>query len=161
MLILLPLVSSTADRRRPGLPDRRRQASRILSGALILVILVGLLPAGGSPSAAAVPTNDRFGFVFVNGAGYNIPDSRYRQAVDAGAGWTRWPFYWQDIERSNGVYDYSAQDAVVNRDRQFGLEINGILMGNPAWTNGALQAQAGYQPRVEGKRRPGVRSADL
>ncbi|HEX2173615.1 MAG TPA: hypothetical protein VHL09_14350, partial [Dehalococcoidia bacterium] len=126
--------------------------------ALVVLILIALLlPAGPLPdsrTAAAVPQNDRFGFVFVNGVGYNIPDARYRQAVEAGAGWTRWPFYWPDIEKSNGQFDYSAHDAVVNRDRQHGLQINGILLNNPGWTRGASAAEVGVQPRIGD--RPGV-----
>lgn len=96
----------------------------------------------------AVAQHDRFGFDFVNGAEYSVPDSRYQQAVNAGAGWTRWPLYWGDIETSPGSFNYGPQDDVVSRDRAHGLAINAILLGTPSWA-----AVTGFAevpgPRVE------------
>ena len=137
--------------------------SRRFVGTLLLIVVSlapVLTPPFLTPGAASVPANDRFGFVFVNGAGYNVPDSRYRQAVEAGAGWTRWPFYWPDIERSSGNFDYSAHDVVVDRDRQHGLEINGILLNNPGWTRNGLSVaeESAEQPRVGDRYQPGVTS---
>ncbi|HEX2173400.1 MAG TPA: hypothetical protein VHL09_13260 [Dehalococcoidia bacterium] len=93
-----------------------------------------------------MPRNDRLGIAFVNGPGYEASDARYRQAVGAGAGWTRWTFYWPDIEQEPGAFDYSDEDAVVARDREYGLQINGILYGMPHWIPGVAGLIAEHEP---------------
>ena len=93
---------------------------------------------------AAVAANDTLGFVFVNGMGYNASDSRYSQATDAGAAWTRWPMYWSQIETSPGSLGdaaYASVDTVVDRDRARGLQINAILLGTPSWSSSAGSAE--------------------
>lgn len=106
----------------------------------------GAVLAADPPFSAVNLTDDRFGMVFVNSVELEIPDSRYQQARDAGARWTRWPFYWHRIETAPGRLDNSVwakQDQVVARDRAAGLEINGVIVGTPDW------AASGGNPRVE------------
>ncbi|MDO8671513.1 MAG: carboxypeptidase regulatory-like domain-containing protein [Dehalococcoidia bacterium] len=112
--------------------------------------------AGISPQTLAEPAvvggDDRFGINFVNSVEVDtaIPSSvalRYGQASAAGATWTRWPMYWHDIERYQGVRDYSRQDAVVNLDVANGLQPQIILMFSPSWAATAGDATAPF-PRV-------------
>lgn len=84
--------------------------------------------------------NDTLGFVFVNGMGYDVSESRYSQATEAGAAWTRWPIYWNQVETSPGSLGdaaYASVDTVVDRDRAHGLQINAILLGTPSWSGTA------------------------
>ncbi|MBI4499261.1 MAG: carboxypeptidase regulatory-like domain-containing protein, partial [Chloroflexi bacterium] len=104
-----------------------------------VVSLLALRSAAAATNAAALAgsvSDERFGLTFVNGAGYQVPDARYRQAVAAGARWTRWPMYWHLIETEPGKLDdaaFAAQDAVVNRDLAHGLAVNAILLGTAKW----------------------------
>ncbi|MBI2303481.1 MAG: carboxypeptidase regulatory-like domain-containing protein [Chloroflexi bacterium] len=134
---------------------------------LVIVVTIGILLAAPSPqrwgdgaaafSLATLPPvaerNDRFGIVFVNGAGYNASEQRYQQAVASGVRWTRWPMYWHEIETSPGYLGdaaYSLQDEVVAGDVAHGLETNAILLGTPLWsaTAGSLAVPV---PRLENR----------
>ncbi len=120
---------------------------------LLSLAAVPARPSWGQPALQAVDAADRFGFAFINGITadgrpYAVSDLRYQQALDAGARWTRWPFYWYTVERQPGVFDYSAVDQVVNADLARGLKINAILMGTPTWAatstpTGAQQVPGG------------------
>src|SRR5262249_35659199 len=108
---------------------------------LLLVLPAALEPerGGAAPTAAG---HDRFGIVFVNAPGYPNPETRYARAQAAGARWTRWPFYWQDIETSNGQFNFGSQDVVVNADVAHGLQNNAILLGVPGWMSGTQRPAA-------------------
>ena len=62
-----------------------------------------------------------------------ISDQRYQQAVFLGAGWNRWPLYWDRVERSPGQYDWAAYDQLVTGDIRHGLRSNAILLGRPGF----------------------------
>ena len=54
-----------------------------------------------------------------------------------GAGWNRWPLYWDRVELQPGSYDWSAYDRLVAADIRNGLNINAILLGRPGfWQDG-------------------------
>src|SRR5512141_290744 len=80
---------------------------------------------------AAVSANPRFGLCFVSSAEDHAPDDRYDRALSTGATWNRYPFYWQNVERSAGQYDFSKQDAVVLDDVARGMRTLAILLGTP------------------------------
>lgn len=142
--------------------------------SLLLLLLVALSPVGqlmGAeppvlPLAPAKVGADRFGIDFINGAGYNIPERRYLQAMEAGAGWTRWPMYWNNIETTSGRLGddaYREQDKVVSGDLAHGLQINAILLGTPSWAATAGSAavpmprpgpEATYTQRAAAPRTP-------
>ncbi len=63
-------------------------------------------------------------------------DLRYQQALQLGAGWTRYPIYWNEVERSPGAYNWAQYDALVSADRAAGMQTNAILMGNPGFHGG-------------------------
>lgn len=71
------------------------------------------------------------GFTFINSAEAPINDLRYRNALELGAGWTRWPLYWQRVHPNESTWDWSAYDALVSADLSRGLNINAVLLGKP------------------------------
>ena len=75
----------------------------------------------------------RLGVTFVNSVEHPISEKRYQQALLLGAGWTRWPMYWERIETSPAVFNWSAYDQLVSADVQHGFLINAILMGRPSF----------------------------
>jgi hypothetical protein len=71
----------------------------------------------------------RLGITFISSADHPASEHRYQQALLLGAGWNRWPLYWNQVERNPGEYDWNAYDWVVTADLQHGLNINAILLG--------------------------------
>lgn len=58
-------------------------------------------------------------------------DDRYERALSLGAGWNRWPLYWDRVEPRRGRFDWAAYDRLVSDDLAHGLRINAILLGRP------------------------------
>lgn len=92
---------------------------------LILTLAPRLSSAQNSDGYLRMP---RLGITFISSAQHPADESRYRSALLLGAGWNRWPMYWNDIDRGGG-YDWTAYDSVVEADLQHGLRINAILLG--------------------------------
>jgi hypothetical protein len=97
---------------------------------------VGAFPPREAASDSVVeqtaPQNDRFGLCFVSAVEDPADAARYAKAVAAGAGWTRVPIYWGNVERWDGSFDWSALDRVVADDQANGLKTNAILLGTPS-----------------------------
>ena len=128
---------------------------RVLAWGACFWLLVALVLAIGpaSPSQAQVPLiattapgalvanddymrSDRLGITFISFVG-NSGAERYRNALILGAGWNRFPLYWDQVERQPGSYDWLAYDQVVAADIRQGLSINAILLGRPGfWHDG-------------------------
>lgn len=135
--------------------DYHRAVRRVLIPVIVLPLLVG----DGVSSTARVleaqesSRNDSLGIAHISYGNGTFSADRYRFAQQAGVGWNRWVFYWNEIERSPGVFDYRPQDATVAADNAQGLRILGILMGTPVWSSGdAATASAILAPQ------PGQRS---
>lgn len=62
-----------------------------------------------------------------------MSSQRYSEAVAAGAGWNRWVIYWDDVETSPGVYDWSNVDQVVAADTAQHLNVDAVLLGTPSF----------------------------
>jgi hypothetical protein len=114
----------------------------VVAPLLILLALLVFLPGAARPAKSTAESpqsgaqqigDNHIGFVWVNGPGCANASLRYQQAVSAGAHWTRWPIYWDKVEATQGTYDFSQQDSVVYGDLNAGLQINGIIVGTPAW----------------------------
>jgi len=76
---------------------------------------------------------------------------RYQKAVEAGAGWSRWPIYWDLIESATG-FDYTRADGVMIADLERGFQVDAILLRTPSqYATGGLAGVPG--PRV-GQKRP-------
>lgn len=101
--------------------------------ALLLLIQVPVLPTSPAPSGDEYLRSPRLGITFINSADHPISDQRYKQALFLGAGWTRWPLYWDRLETSPGGFNWGAYDQLVSGDVRNGLRTNAILMGRPAF----------------------------
>ena len=126
---------------------------RRATGICVAMVLLVELLAGGAAQAQVprVPTSvpgalieagdyiraDRLGITFISYVDDNRAAERYRNALLLGAGWNRWPLYWDRVELQPGSYDWSAYDRLVAADIRNGLNINAILLGRPGfWQDG-------------------------
>ena len=115
-----------------------------LTVAIIAIMLAGNLAAAQVPS---VPTSapgslidvddyilsDRLGITFIGFVDNNMGSERYRNALIIGAGWNRWPLYWDRVEVNPNQFDWAAYDELVATDIFHGLRINAILLGRPGF----------------------------
>jgi hypothetical protein len=77
--------------------------------------------------------NPHLGFAHVSAPEGGTPAERYRLALRLGAGWNRFPIYWDRVETAPGTFDWTAYDRQVTDDLQFRLNINAILLGRPSF----------------------------
>ena len=90
--------------------------------------------------------SDRLGITFISSIdSYNIPD-RYRNALILGAGWNRWPLYWDRVELASNNWDWSAYDNLVEADLRNRLNVNAILLGRPDFRRDGNSIQGIYEP---------------
>jgi hypothetical protein len=110
----------------PG--DRTLVARLPLAITLILCVTTAVLP-GATRSAAAVPSDIRFGAV----EAYHAPVA----AGQAGVAWQRVRFHWAEIQAGGeGSWDDGDfPDAVLARELAAGRQVVGLLIGLPAWAN--------------------------
>jgi len=94
------------------------------------VLLFALAPATAQESYIRA---DRLGITFISSLDHPANDYRYQRALLLGAGWNRWPLYWNRVEYSPGQFDWSGYDRLVSQDAQYGLNINAILLGSPGF----------------------------
>lgn len=133
-------------------------ASRL---ALLIGIIVTLLASYSSsaqipPVATTAPGGlidaedyiraDRLGITFVGFIDGNMGVERYRNALILGAGWNRWPLYWDRVELQPGRYDWLAYDKLVATDIGHGLRTNAILLGRPAFWKAGNSISNLFQP---------------
>ncbi|MBI2953929.1 MAG: endo-1,4-beta-xylanase [Chloroflexi bacterium] len=107
---------------------------RLFLALMIAIAIAGIqwptFPAGAAPE---VQGDNHFGVNWINPPGLPTSPERLRQAVDIGARWDRFPFYWNEIQPSQGAFDFNKLDKAVNSDIANGLQVQGILLGAPAW----------------------------
>lgn len=97
--------------------------------SIILFLLSDTAPNGAQDDSYI--RADRLGITHISSATTDTPDSRYRQALALGAGWNRFPIYWNLVQPEEDAWDWSAYDHQIRRDLEFGLHINAILLGRP------------------------------
>lgn len=90
-------------------------------------------PPGSLTASDDYLRNPRLGIAHISAAEGGTPDERYRTALSLGASWNRWPIYWDRVETAPGEYDWSRFDRQVVDDIGYGLSINAILLGRPAF----------------------------
>ncbi len=73
---------------------------------------------------------DRLGIAHISAPG-DLDSSRYLAALELGAGWNRWPLYWDRVQTAADSWDWQAYDQQVAADFAARLEINAILLGRP------------------------------
>jgi hypothetical protein len=125
---------------------RRLLTVFILAAGLLLFLMVESHPAHTqNPLPTAAPgalisseryiRADRLGITFISSVDNHNSSDRYRNALLLGAGWNRWPLYWNRVESAPGQYDWAAYDSLVRDDMAQGLQINAILLGIPGFFN--------------------------
>lgn len=108
---------------------------RILRAALLVLFLLVTRASGQDVQPLPLGLrSDNLGVTFIayleqleNGTAAE----RYRQALAMGVGWNRYPIYWDQVERTPGVYDWNAYDQLVALDQRAGIQTNAILIGIP------------------------------
>lgn len=75
--------------------------------------------------------SDRLGITFISSVDSQNTTERYKNALLLGAGWNRWPLYWNRIEIVPDQWDWSGYDRLVSNDIRNGISINAILLGRP------------------------------
>ncbi len=121
----------------------------ILWGLLFIFLGVGLpnvslqieaqivpIPPTSVPRASfstASVRSPRLGITFINSAQLDAPVRRYQQAIELGAGWNRFPLYWDAVETAPNEWFWDAYDKLVAEDVQYGFNMNVVLLGMPGF----------------------------
>ncbi|MBZ0302660.1 MAG: hypothetical protein K8J31_23145 [Anaerolineae bacterium] len=134
--------------------------NRYIAAAALVLLLIAALnrPAQtqDSPSSSPLRTDAesaapyirsaRLGITHISLAEARDDEARYARALSLGAGWNRWPLYWDRVASAPGVYDWQAYDRLVNDDLRHGLQINAILMGRPRFAQEGEHIKGLQQP---------------
>jgi hypothetical protein len=126
---------------------------RVLAALTLLCLGAVLLLSGSHGQAQVVPAptsvpaafgmsrSERLGITFINSAQIHASEARYLNALQLGAGWNRYPVYWDKIERAPGQFTWSEYDRLVIADTRHRLRANAILIGIPSFhRNGSVPA---------------------
>ena len=96
----------------------------LLSGVLTVILCAAPSPSQAQDSYIRSP---HLGITHISAPHDPIVDQRYRNALFLGAGWNRWPLYWDSVERETWV-NY---DQLVANDVRYGLRSDAIFLGTP------------------------------
>lgn len=111
---------------------------------LFLLALFTLLLTSFSPetsfaqTVALAPPDDatrasRLGITFIASVDTPDRDARYEHALALGAGWNRWPLYWDRVETRAGRFEWRTYDDLVKAEVASGLRTDAILLGAPSF----------------------------
>ena len=120
------------------LPNLARKSSTLsyrricFSAVIFALVFCGIfVEAQVPPQPTSVPGSladaddyiraDRLGITFISSIDSINHPSRYRNALILGAGWNRWPMYWDRVETEPDGWDWSAYDRLVAADLDHGL----------------------------------------
>lgn len=129
--------------------------SRLIVTFIALTLLLTWTPLYAQDQSTPVPpSNDylrslRFGINHISGAEQAHPPERYARALELGAGWNRWPLYWNWVEAEPGEWDWADYDRLVEDDTAQGLQINAVLLGRPEWAADGNRLVGMHQPIFE------------
>ncbi|MEP7292296.1 MAG: hypothetical protein ABI835_10955, partial [Chloroflexota bacterium] len=113
----------------------------LLSGVLVL-----MLSTASAQSQGDAIRSPALGINHISAPGDPIADQRYRNALLLGAGWNRWPLYWNAVETSPGGYDWSGYDPLIANDVRYGLHTDAIFLGIPSHQFEAGRMRGIYEP---------------
>jgi hypothetical protein len=100
--------------------------------------------------------SERLGITFISSAQMPVDENRYRNALSIGAGWNRWPLYWDEIETSPGTFNWESYDRLVMNDLRNGLSIDAILLDRPEFfADGTIIAGLNQPVFSDGSDNPG------
>ena len=100
----------------------------------LLLLLLTLAPAQAqTPLDSGEPylRSPRLGINHISLTNEATSDERYAHALALGAGWNRWPLYWNQVEPEPENFHWDNYDSLVTNDLRNGLKINAILIGRP------------------------------
>jgi hypothetical protein len=120
-----------------------------LFAGLMLLLSLKVIPGyAHSPNPQPDPyiRSDRLGIAHISSASTHTPEERYHRALTLGAGWNRWPLYWNWVEVAPGEWDWGAYDRQVTVDLEYGLNINAILLGRPEFRAEGSRIQGLNEP---------------
>lgn len=122
----------------------QRYLNIIIGACFALLIII-------TPSDAQTQTDnyiraDRLGIAHISLSTEDTPATRYQQALRLGAGWNRFPIYWDRVEILPNAWDWSAFDRQVAQDLAHGLDINAILIGRPSFYQDDNRINGLHQP---------------
>ncbi|MBI1279506.1 MAG: hypothetical protein GC179_15355 [Anaerolineaceae bacterium] len=106
---------------------------------LLTMLLLGFSITQAQDTTTSTTNDDgymrslRLGINHISGVEEVTSPARYQKALELGAGWNRWPIYWDRVETKEGVFDWSGYDRLVTDDLAQGLGIDAILLGRPAF----------------------------
>lgn len=104
---------------------------KLLRPLFVLTLLFLIIAPRAHAQSGGYVRSPYLGITFISSAEQPANETRYRNALLLGAGWNRYPFYWNFVERQAGAFDWRALDRVVWDDMTHGLKTNAILMGIP------------------------------
>ncbi len=128
------------------------------AGALVLLLVaVFIFPSQTQDNPPARPVADthptyryaqRLGITHISLAEEPTSPERYARALELGAGWNRWPLYWDRIEAEPGEWAWANYDRLVQSDLANGLQINAILLGRPQFAQAEDGSIVGLQEPI-------------
>lgn len=124
-------------------------AMGIVLGGMVLAAQVPPAPTS-APGALVEPDDyirsDRLGITFISSIDSDDNAARYRNALILGAGWNRWPLYWDRVERIADTWHWARYDDLVAADIHQGLRINAVLLGRPPFRQDGDSIANLFQP---------------
>ena len=125
---------------------RRANVDGLAIRFTFLLLSIIQIPGGAKAQVPVVPTtapgaivgteeyirSDRLGITFISFVDDRSAE-RYRNALILGAGWNRWPLYWDRVEVQPNQFDWLAYDKLVVDDIRHGLKTDAILLGRPGF----------------------------
>jgi hypothetical protein len=111
----------------------RNAAGIVLSLGFNFLFLIIMISCASTPLPQRGTINvpeDFFGFVH---AGISETSEEYRLLDDLGATWVLNTFYWDRIERQDGVFDFSGYDSYVDTAIREGKKVVAVLAYHTPW----------------------------
>jgi hypothetical protein len=125
---------------------RRRPLFAAVYGCLLIALCLLIAPVGAQPAGDGYLRMNRLGITFISSADHPASEARYRQALLVGAGWNRFPLYWNWVEGAPGEFDWPQFDRVIAGDVRFGLQTNAILLGMPDFHRDGAAPRGLFEP---------------
>lgn len=117
----------------------------IIIGACFALLII-ITPSDGHTQTDGYIRSNRLGIAHISLSTEDTPETRYQQALRLGAGWNRFPIYWDRVEILPNIWDWSGFDRQVAQDLAHGLDINAILIGRPAFYQDGNRISGLHQP---------------
>ncbi len=109
-----------------------------------------VLAQSAAPTLLITQTNPAYGLNRIsNSEVASVPEAQYQAGLSTGAAWDRWPLYWDRIESTPGVFNWTYQDTAVKGVINHGLQLNAILLGTPGFYHTNRTAEQPVRPTPE------------